>query len=49
MIELGFTLSSEEFRARDLVRFPGKAEAAGFSYASVDEAILYLLHPYSSK
>lgn len=37
MIELGFTLSSEEFRPRDLVRFAAKAEAAGFSYASISD------------
>src|SRR5437868_12601916 len=37
MIHLGFTLSSEEFGPRDLVRFAVSAEKAGFEYALVSD------------
>jgi coenzyme F420-dependent glucose-6-phosphate dehydrogenase len=36
-IHLGFTLSSEEFGPRDLVRFAVSAEEAGFEYALVSD------------
>jgi G6PDH family F420-dependent oxidoreductase len=45
MIELGYTLSSEEFRPRDLVGFAAKAEAAGFSYASISDHF----HPWTDQ
>jgi alkanesulfonate monooxygenase SsuD/methylene tetrahydromethanopterin reductase-like flavin-dependent oxidoreductase (luciferase family) len=37
MINLGFTLSSEEFGPRDLVRFAVRAEDAGFGYALISD------------
>jgi len=37
MIKLGFTLSSEEFGPRDLVRFAIRAEEAGFGYAVIPD------------
>jgi coenzyme F420-dependent glucose-6-phosphate dehydrogenase len=37
MISLGFTLSSEEFAPRDLMRFAISAEDAGFEYALVSD------------
>src|SRR2546430_15317140 len=37
MIHLGFTLSSEEFGPRDLVRFAVSAEKAGFEFALVSD------------
>ena len=37
MVQLGFTLSSEEFGPRDLVRFAVSAEKAGFGYAFVSD------------
>jgi len=37
MVSLGFTLSSEEFGSRDLVRFAVSAEEAGFEYALISD------------
>jgi coenzyme F420-dependent glucose-6-phosphate dehydrogenase len=37
MFEIGYTLSSEEFGPRDLVRFAARAEEAGFSFALVSD------------
>ncbi|HLH29678.1 MAG TPA: TIGR03557 family F420-dependent LLM class oxidoreductase [Terriglobia bacterium] len=37
MVNLGFTLSSEEFGPRDLVRFAARAEEAGFGYALISD------------
>src|ERR1051325_10955341 len=37
MVHLGFTLSSEEFGPRDLVRFAAVAENAGFEYALISD------------
>lgn len=37
MVQLGYTLSSEEFGPRDLVRNAVQAEAAGFSFASISD------------
>jgi len=43
MIDLGFTLSSEEFAPRDLVRIAVRAEEAGFGYALISDHF----HPWS--
>jgi G6PDH family F420-dependent oxidoreductase len=43
MIDLGFTLSSEEFGPRELVRIAVRAEEAGFGYAFVSDHF----HPWS--
>src|SRR5206468_10647046 len=45
MLELGYSLSSEEHSAGDLVRFAQRAEHAGFSFASISDHI----HPWTSK
>lgn len=37
MINVGFTLSSEEFGPRELVRFAVRAEQAGFGYALISD------------
>jgi coenzyme F420-dependent glucose-6-phosphate dehydrogenase len=37
MLEIGYTLSSEEFGPTDLVRFAGLAEDAGFAFAMVSD------------
>src|SRR5947207_13920670 len=37
MAEIGYTLSSEEFGPRDLVRFAGRAEEAGFTFALISD------------
>jgi hypothetical protein len=37
MAEIGYTLSSEEFGPRELVRFAERAEAAGFDFVSVSD------------
>jgi G6PDH family F420-dependent oxidoreductase len=37
MFEIGYTLSSEEFGPRDLVRFAARAEATGFSFALISD------------
>ena len=37
MTEIGYTLSSEEFGPRELVRFAERAEAAGFDFVSVSD------------
>jgi G6PDH family F420-dependent oxidoreductase len=37
MFEIGYTLSSEEFGPRGLVRFAARAEQAGFSFALVSD------------
>jgi coenzyme F420-dependent glucose-6-phosphate dehydrogenase len=36
-MKIGYMLSSEEHEARDLVRFAGRAEQAGFSYAMISD------------
>jgi G6PDH family F420-dependent oxidoreductase len=36
-VQLGYSVSSEEHPARDLVRFARRAEAAGFEYASISD------------
>jgi coenzyme F420-dependent glucose-6-phosphate dehydrogenase len=43
MIQLGYTLSSEEHAARDLIRRAGRAEEAGFSLATISDHF----HPWS--
>ena len=45
MPELGYSLSSEEFSASDLVRFARRAEEAGFSFAVISDHF----HPWTSK
>jgi len=37
MAEIGYTLSSEEFGPRELVRFAERAELAGFDFASISD------------
>ena len=37
MINVGFTLSSEEFGPRDLVKFAVRAEEAGFGFALISD------------
>lgn len=37
MVELGYTLSSEEHRPNDLVRHAQQAEEAGFRYALISD------------
>src|SRR3954453_16388198 len=37
MVEIGYALSSEEHPAPDLVRFAARAEACGFTYASISD------------
>lgn len=37
MLEIGYTLSAEEFGPNDLVRFAGRAEETGFSFALVSD------------
>ena len=37
MAEIGYTLSSEEFGPRELVRFAERAEQAGFDFASISD------------
>jgi coenzyme F420-dependent glucose-6-phosphate dehydrogenase len=37
MTEIGYTLSSEEFGSRDLVRFAARAEEIGFSFALISD------------
>lgn len=37
MIEMGYTLSSEEFAPNDLVKLAGQAEEAGFSFALISD------------
>ena len=37
MVSVGFTLSSEEFGKRDLVRYAVRAEEAGFEYALISD------------
>jgi G6PDH family F420-dependent oxidoreductase len=41
--EIGYTLSSEEHPARDLVRFAGRAEEAGFTFAVISDHF----HPWT--
>ena len=45
MAEIGYTLSSEEFGARDLVENARKAEQAGFSFALISDHF----HPWVDK
>ena len=45
MPELGYSLSSEEFSASDLVRFARRADEAGFSFAVISDHF----HPWTSK
>src|SRR5436305_13008673 len=44
-VELGYSLSCEEHRPEDLVRFARRAEEAGFSYASSSDHF----HPWIDK
>lgn len=44
MTRLGYTLSSEEFGPRELVRFAQRAEQAGFEFASISDHF----HPWLS-
>src|SRR5262249_44714617 len=44
-LELGYSLSSEEHSANDLVRFAQRAEQAGFSFALISDHY----HPWTSK
>jgi len=37
MTEIGYTLSSEEFGPRELVRFAARAEDAGFTFALISD------------
>ncbi|HZD42231.1 MAG TPA: TIGR03557 family F420-dependent LLM class oxidoreductase [Terriglobales bacterium] len=43
MVEMGYMLSTEEFRAKDLIRFATRAEAAGFSFATISDHF----HPWT--
>jgi coenzyme F420-dependent glucose-6-phosphate dehydrogenase len=45
MIELGYSLSSEEFGPRELVDFAERAERAGFSFALISDHF----HPWTDK
>jgi len=45
MVEIGYTLSSEEFGPRDLVRFARRAEEVGFSFALVSDHF----HPWTDR
>jgi coenzyme F420-dependent glucose-6-phosphate dehydrogenase len=45
MIELGYSLSSEEFGPRQLVEFAERAEEAGFSFALISDHF----HPWTNK
>lgn len=45
MAAIGYTLSSEEFGPRDLVRFAKRAEDAGFDFASISDHF----HPWVDK
>src|SRR2546425_3414503 len=45
MLDLGYSLSSEEHGPSDLVRFAYRAEQAGFSFASISDHY----HPWTSK
>jgi coenzyme F420-dependent glucose-6-phosphate dehydrogenase len=45
MLELGYTLSSEEFSAPELVRFAQRAEQAGFTFALISDHY----HPWTGK
>jgi len=45
MPTIGFTLSSEEFGPRDLVRFAQRAEDAGFEFALISDHF----HPWLEK
>src|SRR2546421_6114499 len=45
MLELGYSLSSEEHPAANLVRFAQRAEQAGFSFALISDHF----HPWTTK
>ena len=45
MVEVGFTLSSEECGPTDLVRFAGRAEDAGFAFALISDQF----HPWTDR
>jgi coenzyme F420-dependent glucose-6-phosphate dehydrogenase len=45
MIKFGYKLSSEEHAPRDLVRYAGRAEEAGFDFASISDHF----HPWVDK
>src|SRR5439155_22450024 len=45
MVELGFTLSSEEWGPTDLVRFARLAEEAGFTFALISDHF----HPWTDR
>src|SRR5438128_3077240 len=45
MLELGYTLSSEEFPANELVRLAERAEHTGFSFALISDHY----HPWTTK
>ena len=45
MVEIGFTLSSEEQRPQDLVHLAVRAEEAGFSFATISDHF----HPWTSQ
>jgi coenzyme F420-dependent glucose-6-phosphate dehydrogenase len=45
MVEIGYALSSEEHGPNELVRFAGRAEAAGFSFALISDHY----HPWVPK
>lgn len=45
MVELGYTLSSEEHRPNDLVRYARRAEEVGFSFAMISDHF----HPWISR
>ena len=45
MLELGYSLSSEEHPPSDLVRFAKRAEHAGFSFALISDHF----HPWTTK
>jgi coenzyme F420-dependent glucose-6-phosphate dehydrogenase len=45
MLEIGYSLSSEEHSSNDLVRFAQRAEQAGFSFALISDHY----HPWTSK
>ena len=45
MIQLGYSLSCEEHRPNDLVRYAQRAEEAGFTYAMISDHY----HPWISR
>ena len=45
MAQIGYTLSSEEFGPRELVRFAARCEEVGFDFASISDHF----HPWADR